>query len=47
MCKLALEKGINSCNQDIHGQTVLFYVARDGRVDMISQLIKHNCNSNI
>lgn len=30
MVKLLLEKGADPCYKDLYGQTILYYVARDG-----------------
>jgi hypothetical protein len=47
MTQIVLENGLNASNQDLHGQTVMFYVSRDGRTDIIDLLIKYKVNPDL
>ena len=44
--ELVLNKGISPEDSDIHGQTPLYYAARDGRADVIKLLISRGADVN-
>lgn len=46
MTKVVLEAGLSPLTVDIHGQTVLFYLARDGRVEIMDLILRHNVSPN-
>lgn len=46
MTKIVLEAGLNANSMDIHGQTVLFYLARDGRGDIMSLILLNKVSPN-
>lgn len=45
--RLLLEKGANSCIQDLHGNTPLGRACEKGNVDCVSHLLRHGADANV